>query len=82
MKSLANSLDISIAQAVEISNEINHNYTSNFADGLLDGENNFQPVVYQWFNSDYRRGYLIGLAKRISIDDALICGVANKAILF
>ena len=83
MTSLASSLNISIAEAREISRETDCVFTSNFADGQLDGENNFKPVLYQWFNSDYRRGYLIGIAKRISVKNALICGVEiNKIALF
>lgn len=83
MTSLANVLNISVAEAREISSEKDYDLTSNFSDGQLDGENNFEPVLYQWFNSDYRRGYLIGVAKRIRVEDASICGVEmNKIALF
>jgi hypothetical protein len=61
-------LNISIADARELGSEVDYDLTSNFSDGELDGENNFEPVTYQWFNSDYRKGYLSGIAKRIGID--------------
>ena len=64
MNASQNLLDISVAKARNFE-EINCNFTSNFADGVLDGENNFEPIAYQWFNSDYRQGYLRGMAKRI-----------------
>ena len=44
-----------------------YQFTSNFSDGICDGENNFEPIAYQWFNSDYRRGYLVGVARRMGI---------------
>jgi hypothetical protein len=69
MNSLINILNISIADAKELGQEFDYDYfTSNFADGESDGENNFEPVAYQWFNSDYRKGYLMGVAKRIGME--------------
>lgn len=68
MNSLINILNISIADAKELGQEFDYDFTSNFADGESDGENNFEPVAYQWFNSDYRKGYLMGVAKRIGME--------------
>ena len=48
--------------------QIDSNLTDDFSDGKLDGENNFEPVAYQWSNLDYRKGYLIGMAKRMGIE--------------
>ena len=50
----------------ESKREIKYEFASNFSDGKSDGENNFEPIAHQWFNSDYRQGYLIGMAKRIN----------------
>lgn len=68
MNSLINILNTSIADARELGQEFDYDFTSNFADGESDGENNFEPVAYQWFNSDYREGYLMGVAKRIGME--------------
>ena len=65
MNSLTNLVDISVAEVKKLES-IDCCFTSNFADGKSDGENNFEPILYQWYNSDYRRGYLLGMAKRIS----------------
>jgi hypothetical protein len=51
----------------EIDTIYDYQFTSNFSDGICDGENNFKPITYQWFNSDYRRGYLVGVARRMGI---------------
>jgi hypothetical protein len=51
----------------EIDTIDDYQFTSNFSDGICDGENNFKPITYQWFNSDYRRGYLVGVARRMGI---------------
>lgn len=68
MNSLTNFFDISVADAIELRQTANYNFTSNFSDGELDGFNNCKPIVYQWFNSDYRQGYLVGVAKRKGIE--------------
>jgi hypothetical protein len=68
MNSLINILNISIADAKELGQDFDYDFTSNFADGESDGENNFEPIAYQWFNSDYRKGYLMGVAKRIGME--------------
>lgn len=68
MDSLIDMLNISIADAKEFGQQVDYDFTSNFADGESDGENNFEPIAYQWFNSDYRKGYLSGIAKRIGIE--------------
>jgi hypothetical protein len=82
MDSLINMLNISIADAKELGSEVDYDFTSNFSDGELDGENNFEPVAYQWFNSDYRKGYLSGIAKRIGIEYTPIYSVEmNKVFL-
>jgi hypothetical protein len=70
MSSLINLLDISVTDAVELEQKINYNLTTNFSDGELDGINNFEPIAYQWFNSDYHKGYLVGIAKRIGTEYA------------
>jgi hypothetical protein len=80
MDSLINMLNISIADAKEFGAEVDYDFTSNFSDGESDGENNFEPVAYQWFNSDYRKGYLSGIAKRIGIEDAQIYGVEMNQV--
>ena len=65
MNSSTNLLNISVAKVKQLES-IECHFTSNFADGKSDGENNFEPILYQWYNSDYRLGYLLGMAKRIS----------------
>lgn len=52
----------------EIDTIHDYQFTSNFSDGICDGENNFKPITYQWFNSDYRRGYLVGVARRMRVE--------------
>ena len=79
MNASKNLLDISVAEARKLE-KINCNFTSNFADGELDGENNFEPIAYQWFNSDYRQGYLRGMAKRID-RQARIHGIKAKNVV-
>jgi hypothetical protein len=82
MDSLINMLNISIADAKELGSEVDYEFTNNFSDGESDGENNFEPVAYQWFNSDYRKGYLSGIAKRIGIECTPIYSVEmNKVFL-
>lgn len=61
--------------------EVDYNFTNDFTDGKLDGENNFEPIAYQWSNSDYRRGYLIGMAKRMGIEYTLIRGVNTSKVI-
>ena len=65
MNSSTNLVGISVAKVKKFE-PIDCYFTSNFADGKSDGENNFEPILYQWYNSDYRRGYLLGMSKRIS----------------
>ena len=43
--------NISLAEIQKISQHDDYYFTSNFSDGFSDGENNFEPIVYQWFNS-------------------------------
>jgi hypothetical protein len=67
MNTSLNLLDISVAEAKELGQKVDYKFTkftSNFSDGKSDGENNFKPIACQWFNSDYRQGYLLGIAKR------------------
>ena len=79
MNSSTNFLDISVAEVKQFES-INCYFTSNFADGKSDGENNFEPIVYQWYNSDYRRGYLLGMTKRIS-NSTQVSGIkADKVV--
>ena len=81
MNTLLGSFDISVTQVTESKQEESYEFTSNFFDGQSDAENNFEPVTYQWLNSDYRQGYLLGMAKRIGIECKLIYGVEmEKAI--
>lgn len=61
---------------------LDYEFTSNFADGKSDGENNFELIAYQWFNSDYRQGYLAGVARRISIECAHFYGVELSEVIF
>ena len=61
-------LNILVADVEELRQKSNHDFASNFFDGQSDAENNFEPVTYQWFDSDYRKGYLLGMAKRIGIE--------------
>ncbi len=61
--------------------QVDCNFTNDFSDGKLDGENNFEPIAYQWSNSDYRKGYLIGIAKRIGIEYTLIHNVKTSKII-
>ena len=63
------------------SEEIDCNFTNDFSDGKLDGENNFKPIAYQWSNLDYRKGYSIGMMKRIGIEYALIHGAKTSKII-
>jgi hypothetical protein len=72
MSPLTKLLDISIAEAVELEQQVDYKFTCNFSDGELDGVSNFEPIAYQWFNSDYRKGYLVGVAKRISTEYAKV----------
>ncbi len=72
MSPLTKLLDISIAEIVEFEQQVDYKFTCNFSDGELDGVNNFEPIAYQWFNSDYRQGYLVGVAKRISTEYAKV----------
>lgn len=82
MNTLLGSFDISVAQVRESRQEGNYDFTSNFFDGQSDAENNFEPITYQWLNSDYRKGYVLGMAKRIGIECALTYGVEmDKVIL-
>ncbi|MEO0014220.1 MAG: hypothetical protein RLZZ535_2609 [Cyanobacteriota bacterium] len=80
MDSLIDMLNISIADAKEIGQEFDYDFTSNFSDGESDGENNFEPIAYQWFNSDYRKGYLSGIAKRIGMKDVSIYSVETNQV--
>jgi hypothetical protein len=80
MDSLIDMLNISIADVKELGQEVDYDFTSNFSDGESDGENNFEPIAYQWFNSDYRKGYLSGIAKRIGIEDAQIYGAEMNQV--
>lgn len=82
MNLFTESFDLSVAEVKEIGREFEHNFTSNFADGESDGRNNFEPIAYQWFNSDYRRGYLAGVARRVGIEHALIYGVEMDKVIF
>lgn len=82
MNFLLNLLNISVADVKEFEPEVDYEFTSNFSDGKSDGENNFEPIAYQWFNSDYRAGYLLGVAKRIGIEYALIYDVEMNKIIF
>lgn len=66
----------------EIKVHLDYDFTSNFADGKSDGENNFEPIAYQWFNSDYRQGYWAGVAKRIGMECALLYGVELSKVIF
>jgi len=66
----------------EIEINLDYDFTSNFSDGRSDGENNFEPIAYQWFNSDYRQGYLIGVARRIGVECSLLYGVELKKVIF
>ena len=66
----------------EIKVNLDYDFTSNFSDGKSDGENNFEPIVYQWFNSDYRQGYLAGIARRIGVECAHIYGVKLNKVIF
>ncbi len=72
MSPLTNLLNISIADVVKIEQQVDYKFTSNFSDGELDGKDNFEPIAYQWFNSDYRQGYLVGVAKRIGTEYAKV----------
>ena len=74
--------DISIADAIELGQGANSDFSSNFSDGRSDGKNNFEPIAYQWFNSDYRRGYLTGVAIRIGIEYAQIYDVDSDKVIF
>jgi hypothetical protein len=80
MNRLRNPLNMSIAEAKELGQKVEYQFTSNFSDGKSDGENNFEPVAYQWFNSDYRQGYLLGIAKRIGIEYAVIYDVILNSV--
>lgn len=73
---------ISVADAIELESEGDRNSSTNFADGKSDGENNFEPIAYQWSNLDYRRGYWIGVINRIGIEDALVDGVETNEAIF
>lgn len=66
----------------EIEVNLDYDFTSNFSDGRSDGENNFEPIAYQWFNSDYRQGYLAGVARRIGVECAFIYEVGLDKIIF
>ena len=81
MNSLLDLSDISIAEVGELTPESSYDFTSNFSDGQSDGENNFEPIVYQWFNADYRRGYIVGVAKRIGMEHALIYGAEIDKVI-
>ena len=63
------------------SEEIDCNFTNNFSDGKLDGENNFKPIAYQWSNLDYRKGYSIGMLKRMGLKYTLIHGAKTSKII-
>ena len=76
-----NLFNISLAEIQKIVQDTECHFTSNFSDGFSDGENNFEPILDQWFNSDYRQGYLVGLAKRIGIEYALIYDQETKRVL-
>lgn len=73
-------LNISLAEITRFLQETECSFTSNFSDGFSDGENNFEPIVYQWFNSDYRQGYLLAIAKRIGVEYALVYDIETKQI--
>ncbi|MGD1920846.1 MAG: hypothetical protein ACFCAD_19365 [Pleurocapsa sp.] len=64
-----------------LAQEIDNNFTDDFTDGKLDGENNFEPIAYQWSSPEYRKGYLIGMAKRIGIEYTLIRGVNTSKVI-
>ena len=66
----------------EIEVNLDYDFTSNFSDGKSDGENNFEPIAYQWFNSDYRQGYLAGVTKRIGIECGLTYGFELNKVIF
>ena len=61
--------------------QIDSKFTNDFSDGKLDGENNFEPVAYQWSNLDYRKGYLIGMAKRIGIGYTLVHNAKTSKVI-
>ena len=74
--------DCTVANDLGISSEkIDCDFTNDFSDGKLDGENNFKPIAYQWSNIDYRQGYLIGMMKRIGIEYTLIHGAKTSKII-
>ena len=37
---------------------------TSFSDGKYDGELNIEPEPYQWFDPNYRKGYLAGVTNR------------------
>lgn len=37
-----------------------------FLDGKYDGELDIEPQPYQWFNPNYRKGYLAGVTARFN----------------
>lgn len=61
--------------------KVDGNFTNDFSDGKLDGENNFEPIAYQWLNSDYRKGYLLGMAKRIRNGYTLGDGIKTSKVI-
>jgi hypothetical protein len=95
MNSLTNPLDVLVVGVKEqiqhslsllkdtgiSAQKIDCNFTNDFSDGKLDGENNFEPIAYQWLNSNYRKGYLIGMAKRIGIEYTLIHSVKTSKVI-
>ncbi len=75
-KSLTLNTDLGI-----FAEQIDCNFTSDFTDGKLDGENNFEPIAYQWESLEYRQGYLIGMATRLGIKYTLIKGVRKSKVI-
>lgn len=82
MNSLIQLPHISDTNTKKVELEVNYDLTTDFTDGKLDGENNFEPIAYQWSNSEYRQGYLIGVAIRLGIEYALIQDIEMNQVIF
>ena len=48
----------------EFSNNYQENSRTTFVDGEYDGYLDLEPEPYQWLSSNYRSGYLSGVAQR------------------
>ena len=50
----------------EISKHYKERLHTTFSDGKWDGELDIEPQPYQWFDPNYRKGYLAGVTARFN----------------